>query len=211
MYACSKSYAPHLRSQAFCALRMLLLSALLTMLASSVHAQDFAIKTNLLYDATATVNLGFEAGIAPKWTLDVSANLNAWDMSHNRKWKHWLLQPELRRWTCNRFIGHFFAVHALGGQFNFGNLDNDINLLGSDLSKLSDNRYEGWYIGAGVAYGYAWVLGRHWNLEAEIGVGYIYSHFDRYEAPVCGALLESDLDHHYVGPTKLALNIVYVF
>ena len=180
-------------------------------LAPGARGQGVAVKTNLVYDATATINLGIEAGIAPKWTLDVSGNLNAWDMSHNRKWKHWLLQPELRRWTCNRFIGHFFAVHALGGQFNFGNLDNDINLLGSDLSKLSDNRYQGWYVGAGVAYGYAWVLGRHWNFEAEIGVGYIYSYFDRYEAPVCGALLESDLDHHYVGLTKLALDIVYVF
>ena len=32
--------------------------------------QDFAIKTNLLYDATTTINLGVEAALSEKWTLD---------------------------------------------------------------------------------------------------------------------------------------------
>ena len=36
-------------------------------------AQKVALKTNLLYDATSTMNLGFEFGLSPKWTLDVSA------------------------------------------------------------------------------------------------------------------------------------------
>lgn len=34
-------------------------------------AQKVALKTNLLYDATSTMNLGFEFGLSPKWTLDV--------------------------------------------------------------------------------------------------------------------------------------------
>lgn len=38
-------------------------------------AQDIALKTNLLYDATATVNLGAELGIAPKWSFDLSGNI----------------------------------------------------------------------------------------------------------------------------------------
>lgn len=35
-------------------------------------AQETAVKTNLLYDATTTMNLGVEFGLSPKWTLDVS-------------------------------------------------------------------------------------------------------------------------------------------
>ncbi len=62
----------------------------------SVSAQKVAVKTNVLYDAAATINAGVEIGLAPKWTLDVSGNLNAWDMSHGRKWKHWFVQPEAR-------------------------------------------------------------------------------------------------------------------
>lgn len=129
-------------------------------------AQKVALKTNLLYDATATVNAGIEIGLAPRWTLDISGNFNDWTMSHNRKWKHWLVQPEARYWFCERFSGHFIGIHAHGGEYNFGNLKNGIKFLGSDFSKLTDNRYQGWYVGGGLSYGYAWILGKHWNLEA---------------------------------------------
>ena len=60
------------------------------MLATQLQAQKVAVKTNLLYDATATINAGIEFGLAPKWTLDLSGNFNGWTMSHDRKWKHWM-------------------------------------------------------------------------------------------------------------------------
>ena len=174
-------------------------------------AQKVALKTNLLYDATATVNAGIEIGLAPRWTLDISGNFNDWTMSLNRKWKHWLVQPEARYWFCERFSGHFIGIHAHGGEYNFGNLKNGIKFLGSDFSKLTDNRYQGWYVGGGLSYGYAWILGKHWNLEAELGIGYIYTRFDKYPCAECGEKIEEDASHHYFGPTKLALSIVYLF
>ena len=174
-------------------------------------AQKVALKTNLLYDATATVNAGIEIGLAPRWTLDISGTFNDWTMSHNRKWKHWLVQPEARYWFCERFSGHFIGIHAHGGEYNFGNLKNGIKFLGSDFSKLTDNRYQGWYVGGGLSYGYAWILGKHWNLEAELGIGYIYTRFDKYPCAECGEKIEEDASHHYFGPTKLALSIVYLF
>ena len=39
-----------------------------------VKAQDIALKSNILYDASGTINLGAEVGLAPRWTLDVSGN-----------------------------------------------------------------------------------------------------------------------------------------
>lgn len=181
------------------------------MLATQLQAQKVAVKTNLLYDATATINAGIEFGLAPKWTLDLSGNFNGWTMSHDRKWKHWLVQPEARYWFCDRFAGHFLGFHALGGQYNVGHLKNNIKFLGTDFSKLSDSRYQGWFIGAGVAYGYAWVLNKHWNLEGEIGVGYVYTEFDRFNCKGCGKKVEEDKNHHYFGPTKAAINLIYVF
>lgn len=180
-------------------------------LATQLQAQKVAVKTNLLYDATATINAGIEFGLAPKWTLDLSGNFNGWTMSHDRKWKHWMAQPEARYWFCDRFAGHFLGFHALGGQYNVGHLKNNIKFLGTDFSKLSDSRYQGWFIGAGVAYGYAWVLNKHWNLEGEIGVGYVYTEFDRFNCKGCGKKVEEDKNHHYFGPTKAAINLIYVF
>ena len=120
------------------------------------RCQEVALKSNLLYDAFATLNAGVETGLANRWTLDVSANYNGWTLSHDRKWKHWLLQPEARYW-------------------------------------------------------YSWILDKHWNLEAEIGFGYIYTRFDAYPCANCGTKLEKDKPHHYVGPTKAAVNLVYTF
>jgi hypothetical protein len=173
-------------------------------------AQDVAIKTNLLYDATATVNLGVEVGVAPKWTLDLSGNLNAWNINEDKRWKHWLVQPEARYWFCDRFSRHFLGFHALGGQYNIGGLQNNIKFLGTDFSKLSNNRFQGWGVGAGVAYGYAMILGKHWNLEFEVGVGYIYSAYDIFECTGCGRRVGQD-NNHYVGLTKAAINLVYLF
>ncbi len=178
----------------------------------SAKGQEVAVKTNLLYDIAAfTANAGVEVGLAPRWTLDVSANYNGWTLSGARRWKHWLVQPEARYWFCDRFAGHFIAGHALGGQYNVGGINPGISFLGTDFRKLADRRYQGWFVGAGVAYGYAWILGRHWNLEAEIGLGYIYTRFDSYPCAACGRKLSEDRPHHYVGPTKAAVNLVYTF
>ena len=51
------------------------------------NAQNIAFKTNLLYDVSATANLGVEIGLAPKWTLDISGNLNTWSKNDQTRWK----------------------------------------------------------------------------------------------------------------------------
>ena len=175
------------------------------------RCQKVAVKSNLLYDATATINLGIEFCLAPKWTFDVSGNYNGWTFSGDRKWKHCLVQPEARYWFCDRFAGHFLGAHLLGGQFNIGGVKNHIHFLGSDFSQVGYRRYQGWMIGAGVAYGYAWILGKHWNVEGEIGLGWIYTRYDSYPCANCGKKLAKNKTHNYVGPTKAAVNLVYTF
>ncbi len=188
-------------------LNVFVLIAGLTAFPSESSAQDFAVKTNILYDATATANLGLEIGLAPKWTLDVSGNLNAWDINSeaNRKWKHWLLQPEARYWLCERFNGHFFGLHAHGGAFNVGNVKTPLGLFGD----CSDSRHEGWYYGAGISYGYQWVLGKRWNFELSIGAGYVGSDYDAYEEHVCGAHIGRE-HHDYFGITKASVSIIFL-
>lgn len=187
------------------------LLALLMLVPASARDNDVAVKTNLLYDATLTVNAGIEASIAPKWSIDLSGNFNAWTMNDGKRWKHWMAQPELRRWLCEAMHGHFFGIEAHGGQYNIGGIDAGFKFLGTDFRKLKDSRYQGWFVGGGITYGYSWMLGKHWNFEAEIGIGYSYTRFDRYPCANCGTKIEADRTHHYYGPTKAALSLVYVF
>lgn len=190
---------------------ILIIAAVAMATAQRTQAQDVGIKTNLIADGLLSPNLAVEVGVAPKWTLELTGEFNGWTLSHERRWKHWLAMPEARYWLCDRFSGHFFGIEAHGGQYNIGGFDGKWNLLGTDARKLKDTRYQGWFVGGGITYGYAWILGRHWNLEGEIGIGYSYTRYDRYRCAGCGKKIESGKSHNYVGPTKAALNIVYLF
>lgn len=190
---------------------LMLVAITIATLPQSVAAQKIGIKTNILSDATLSPNAGIEVGLAPKWTLDVSGQLNLWTLSQGRKYKHWLVQPEARYWFCEATAGHFVGAHLMGGQFNMANWKHGINFLGTDSRKLQDRRYQGWFAGLGIAYGYSWLLSEHWNIEAELGIGWAYTRYDRYPCTRCGRKLQSGKAHNYVGPTKAAINIVYVF
>lgn len=183
--------------------------ALLMVLSLGCYAQKVGLKTNLISDAVTTPNLGVEFRLKPKWTLDVSGQLNAWNI-HNRRWRHWMLQPEARYWFCETFQESFVGFHAIGGQFNIGDIPFGFKFLNSDFNKLKDHRYQGWGAGLGVVYGYAWALSKHWNLEAVIGIGWIHCWYDKYPCAVCGTK-EASGQHDYFGPTKLSLAIEYLF
>lgn len=187
-------------------IKFLVMAALMLTCSLSMHGQDksyylprFAIKTNALYWATTTANLGFEVGLSKKLTLDVSGNYNPWEFSDNRQIKHWLVQPELRFWPCERFFGHFFGLHAHYAEANVSNL----NIFG-----LGHDRYEGNIYGAGISYGYQWILNKRWSMEATIGVGYARIDFDKYDPGNCGC--KTGTGHkNYIGPTKVGLSIIY--
>ncbi len=187
---------------------LFLLSALVPLI--EAFAGNFGIKTNLVSDALLSPNLGFEVGLARKWSLNASGQLNLWSVN-DHKWRHWIVQPEARYWFCRAFTGHFIGIHAIGGEYNFADINADFTFLGSDFSQLRDKRFQGWGVGAGVAYGYAWPVAKHWNIEAEIGIGWIFTRFDAFPCTSCGTRLETGKSHNYYGPTKVAINIEYIF
>lgn len=191
--------------------KILITLAVLLITWPATRAQDVGIKTNLLYDALLSPTLGLEFGLAPKWSLDVSGTVNLWTVN-DKRWKQWMVQPEARYWFCRKFAGSFLGLHAIGGQYNFGNLNfGGKNFLGTNLKALEDHRFQGWMAGAGIAYGYSWILSKHWNIEAEIGVGWIYTRYDEFECTGCGKKIEENHPHNYVGPTKAAVNLIYYF
>lgn len=173
-------------------------------------AQHVALKSNLLADIALSPSAGIEVAVGKRWSLDLKMQGNFWTID-GHKWKHWMASPEARYWICNRFAGSFIGVHLIGGQYNFGNIGGGFDFLGSDFARLKTDRYQGWGAGGGISYGYALPLAKHWNLEGEIGVGAIYTKYDRYPCGDCGTKTESDANHIYVGPTKLTINLTYLF
>ena len=168
---------------------------------------QFGIKTNLLYWATTTPNLGVEVATGKKHTAQVFFGLNPWKQSggDHSSLRHWMVMPEYRYWFNQNFEGWFLGAHALGGQYNAGGVKFPFGLL----KGLRNHRYEGWYAGGGITAGKQWNLSKHWNLEASLGLGYIHTQYDKFECGTCGEKLKS-AHKNYVGPTKVALSLIYL-
>ncbi len=194
------------------------MALLLCLCATYTQAQTVAVKTNLLTDMTLTPNIGAEASLGMRSSVNLVYGINPWsfdsDTHGKRKAKFWVLMPEYRWWPCTVFNGHFFGVHAMGGQFNASNVSIPLpgGFFGGDniRSGARHSRYQGGFAGAGLTYGYQWTLSRHWNLEAEIGVGYNYVWYDKYGCGECEGKIKSG-HTNYAGITKLGLSFLYIF
>lgn len=170
-----------------------------------------AVKTNVAMDAVAVPNLGMEVGLAKKLTLDIPVYYNpwrtvAWKNDDSKLFKLFMIQPELRYWLCDKFNGHFFGVHGMAGTYNTTGID----LPFSPFDDLDSFRYKGHFYGGGISYGYQYILGRHWSLEATLGIGYAHVRYKKYPCEDCSEMIEKD-SKNYFGPTRAALNLIYVF
>ena len=186
--------------------RNAVLLCLLTFLTSLAN-EKVNIKTNLLNDLAGSMNLAVEAPLGGKTSFELSGNYNPFSFSEGVMWKHWSLKPEFRYWFGKeRLRGHFFGIHAIGGEFNF----NKATLLYNSWPDLRDHRIEGWGIGGGLTYGYRWNFNSRWGMEAHLGVGAVYTRYNKYRCGKCGERLSRG-NRTYVGPTDVAVSLVYRF
>lgn len=166
----------------------------------------WALKTNLLYAATLTPNLGLEIGIAPRISLNITGGYNPWNRKgrkgDNDKLVHWLVQPEVRYWFCETSDGHFVDIHGVATKYNIG---------GYRFFHVFEKnyRYEGWGAGLGVGYGYSWVLSDRWGIEAYLGAGVVWLGFDKTDNRdwCCGKSEHSTKT--YFGPTQVGVSLIY--
>lgn len=163
-------------------------------------AQNMGVKTNILYDATTTFSLGSEIGLSAKTSLDISGAYNPWEFSKTKRMKLWMIQPEFRYWFCEKFNGHFVGIHAHGGQYNFSGINFSDN--------MKNYNYQGDFYGAGISYGYQWIINNRWGIEASLGAGFIHFEYDKYPCAECGAKIEND-KKDYWGLTKLGISFIY--
>lgn len=171
----------------------------------ATYGQIIGVKTDVLSDALLlSPNLGVEVSIGHRLTLDLTAHYNPFSSGDTKRWKHWMVRPELRYWLCQPFGGHFFGVHAFGGEYNVANKK---FLFGA--YDIKDKRSEGWGAGAGLTYGYHWILAPRWGVEASIGVGGAYTKYNQYRCTHCGEKLNSD-HKWYLGPTKASVSLIYM-
>lgn len=175
-------------------------------------AQSVTLRNNLLYDATLTPNLGLEIRTSTHWTLGVNVGVNAWDIDKetNKKWRHFLISPNVRRYfyqkqdTLRIRLANYLEIDGIYSHFNVGNTKIPFGLY----KAVQEQRLQGDLVALGAKYGYSWILSRDWRIEAEAGVAVGYAWFKEYDCPHCGTYLGKD-DRIFLLP-QLGVNVVYI-
>ena len=131
--------------------------ALLAMLFSGGEAvaQRIVLKSNALEWAALSPNIGGEIVLNSHLSIEASASFNPLD-TEKYKLRYFRLQPEIRYWFSRPLAHHFLGITTVY-------VDNNL--------RFKEKNLRGDAYGAGLSYGYCWLLGERWNLEANLGVG----------------------------------------
>ena len=165
-----------------------------------------ALRTNLLYDATLTPNLGMDVRVDSAWTVGLLVGINAWDIDKekNKKWRHALFSLRARKFRDFLFHKGYYEADFIYSHYNVGNTKIPFGLY----SAVKDRRLQGDLFALGGKYGYSWIMARDWRIEAEAGVAVGYAWFKEYDCPHCGTFLGNG-DRIFLLP-QLGINVVYI-
>ncbi|MDR1259550.1 MAG: DUF3575 domain-containing protein [Tannerellaceae bacterium] len=170
--------------------------------AFSVYSQQIAIKSNLVYDATGTLNIGGEYAINKTFSVNLSANYNGWVLKKPYAWKHYLVQPEFRYWLRESFNEHYVGAHLIYADFDIERM----SLPFFGMTRMY--AYKGTAYGGGVSYGYHLYLTPRLNLEFSLGVGFLKLTYDKYIRS--GEKEGNQWTRNYIGPTQIGVSLVYI-
>lgn len=212
-------------------MKQIVATILFCLLTVTSYGQKFALRNNLLYDATLTPNLGIEMKTDSAWSVGVNAGLNAWDLDKqkNKKWRHVLVSPYVRHYfghradTVRYHLGvdtthvkaewrdttvlrrlRYLEANLIYSHFNVSNIRFPFGLWPA----VRDHRLQGDLLALGAKYGYGWIMSRDWRIEAEAGIAVGYAWFKEYECPRCGQFL-GDNSRIFLLP-QLGINVVYI-
>lgn len=191
--------------------KKIILTVLATAFAAlGASAQQWAVKTNLLYWAATTPNIGAEVALSDHSTLGAAVNWNPWTIGSDNKIQHWFIRPEYRYWFSGKYTRFFLGAHLMGGGFEVGGFK--LPLLGDRLlTGLPYNYYKGSFFAGGVSLGYAFYLSPRLNLELSAGLG--LARISYHAEPVNGPRPAGTTNRvrYLPVPTEVGVTLVYLF
>lgn len=155
-----------------------------------------AIKTNILYDAIGVLNLGAELELTSHITVELPVAWSFWDWEEDKGLRILALQPGIRYYTGHIGSGHAFGIDLYTAWFNMRNGTRRYQDTGRPL------------LGAGISYSYTLPLTSNWRAEFLIGAGYFNTRYHTYHNISNGARIMTRT-RNYLGPTRLAISLVY--
>lgn len=191
----------------------LALVGLVVLVPLRVDAQEFSVRTNLLWDAVSEPNIGLEFSVSDHWSVGGNAGLKSWprwlawdwETENPTHWRNFAIVPEARYYFNQVYDGLFLACDAIYTHYNVGSVKFPFGLY----PEVRDYRLQGDFYGGGLSLGYSWWIAPHWRIEAEAGVGVGYVKADKFECAHCGSQVGTKEGVALV--PKLGINLAYNF
>ena len=172
--------------------------------ASMENITPIALKSNLLYDALTALNIEIEIPLGNKWSIAVEDVFPWWHSGNKYAFQMWEMGVEGRYWFrrpqgSRVLTGQFFGLYGMSSKYDF--------------QWRSSFNYQGEYWSAGLTYGYAMPISKHFNLELSLSLGYLSTAYRHYiPSPGYTELVKDPYKQGrmgYVGPTKIKASLVF--
>ncbi|GHV51756.1 hypothetical protein FACS1894181_14080 [Bacteroidia bacterium] len=181
--------------------RILLMAILLPVLfqgfaqQAGTNPEKVSLRTNLLYWAVATPNLGVEWQPSDNWGILVNGAYSHWIWNgEDKQHRTWLVQPEVRYYLGEN-KNWFLGLEGHAGEFNF---------------KFGDTGYQGGALGGGITGGYKLRLSRVFDLDFSLGLGYTSLKYEEYyRSNGVFVLKEGGLKKNVFAPTQAGVSLIF--
>ena len=162
-----------------------------------------ALKNNMLYDALAVPNIGAEVYLGRNWSISGNWMYAWWKTDkHHWYWRTYGGDIAIRKWFGRKAKEKPLTGHHAGlyGQI----ITYDFETGGRGY--LADK----WSYAAGIEYGYSVPVGRRFNIDFSVGVGYMGGTYKKYLPDKECYVWQSTHQRHWFGPTKAEISLVWL-
>ena len=170
-----------------------------------------ALKTNLLYDALAVPNIGFELYLGRGWSDAADWMYGWWDKdSSHRYWRIYGGSVDVRKWIGRQAAQKPLTGHHIGVYAQMFTYDFETGGKGYMGGKPGGTLWQRMNYAAGAEYGYSMPVARRINIDFGIGVGYWGGTCYEY-TPLDGHYVwTATRKRHWLGPTKAEITLVWL-
>lgn len=164
-----------------------------------VAAQNVSVSTNLVDVANmGTLNVSASYAVARHWSVVADVKYNPFDWKGGDAFaKQRLVAAGARFWPWHIFSGWWMSGKGQWQEYNSGGL-------------VSPKTTEGDRFGASFSAGYAWMLGKHFNLDIGAGIWGGADRYVSYSCPRCGSITGSGT-RVFILPNDITLALTYIF